>query len=76
MSKYGVRALSGEKSILIGERDTTGSTYLSREDGTDEVMAAVMEFVHLHYNGDLTVNFRSRTDVPSRKLRISVEEVR
>ena len=72
--KYGIQASSFREAILVGRINKAGTEFLDKEEATDEVLAAVANYVRQHFEGGLTMDFTSKTGKPGFTLTVTVDE--
>jgi hypothetical protein len=58
--KYGVQAATLTPAIHIGRINSTGSTFTSKQDATDETLLAVAQYVTRNFNGAMQMTFTGR----------------
>lgn len=54
MNRYGIQSALFSDAIHVGQLDKSGAAFINKEDCTDQALAAVVEYLLRHHNGELT----------------------
>lgn len=63
MNKYGIQSGLFSDAIHIGELNKTGTAFTSKEDCTNQALAAVIEYTARHHGGKLSIQYQDGTEV-------------
>lgn len=54
MNRYGIQSALFSDAIHVGQLDKSGAAFINKEDCTDQAIAAVVEYLLRHHDGELT----------------------
>ena len=57
MTRYGVQSGLFSDAIHVGELNKTGTEFTHKEDCTNQVLAAVIEYATRHHDGEISGQF-------------------
>lgn len=57
MSEYGIQAAHFREGIDVGRLNTKRTAFADKHDATDMALAAVAQYVELHFGGGLDATF-------------------
>lgn len=63
MTRYGVQSGLFSDAIHVGELNKTGTAFTNKEDCTDQAIAAVVEYLLRHNDGELTGRYPDGTKI-------------
>lgn len=63
MTRYGVQSGLFSDAIHVGELNKTGTAFTNKEDCTDQAIAAVVEYIDRHHDGELSGQYGDGTKV-------------
>lgn len=63
MPKYAIQSALFSDAIHVGELNKTGTAFTNKEDCTDQAIAAVVEYIHRHHDGQLTGQYTDGTKI-------------
>lgn len=63
MNRYGIQSALFSDAIHVGQLDKSGATLINKEDCTDQALAAVVEYLLRHNDGELTGRYPDGTKV-------------
>ena len=63
MNRYGIQSALFSEAIHVGQLDKSGATLINKEDCTDQAIAAVVEYIHRHHDGQLTGQYTDGTRI-------------
>lgn len=63
MNRYGIQSGLFSDAIHVGELNKTGAAFTSKEDCTDQVLAAVIEYITRHHGGEVSGQYGDGTKV-------------
>lgn len=63
MTRYGIQSALFSDAIHVGQLDKSGATLINKEDCTDQVIAAVVEYLLRHNDGELSGQYGDGTKV-------------
>lgn len=73
MTTYAVQAGGLSRAIYVGRVNKAGTAFTSKDDLTDEVLLAVVDYVRRHFNGDMEMTFHADNQ-PTIHLTITARE--
>ena len=63
MNRYGIQSALFSDAIHVGQLDKSGAAFASKEDCTDQVLAAVIEYIDRHHGGEVSGQYGDGTKV-------------
>ncbi|MDK7047777.1 hypothetical protein QP324_04200 [Corynebacterium sp. UMB0012] len=63
MTRYGIQSALFSDAIHVGQLDKSGATLINKEDCTDQALAAVVEYLLRHNDGQLTGRYPDGTKI-------------
>ena len=63
MPRYGIQSALFSDAIHVGQLDKSGATLINKEDCTDQAIAAVVEYLLRHNDGELTGRYPDGTRI-------------
>lgn len=63
MNRYGIQSALFSDAIHIGELNKTGTAFTRKEDCTNQVISAVIEYATRHHGGEISVHHKDGTEV-------------
>lgn len=63
MNRYGIQSALFSDAIHVGQLDKSGATLINKEDCTGQTIAAVVEYLLCHHDGELTGRYPDGTKI-------------
>lgn len=63
MNRYGIQRALFSDAIHVGQLDKSGATLINKEDCTGQAIAAVVEYLLCHHDGELTGRYPDGTKI-------------
>lgn len=63
MNRYGIQSALFSDAIHVGQLDKSGAEFINKEDCTDQAIAAVVEYLLRHNDGELTGRYPDGTKI-------------
>ena len=63
MNRYGIQSALFSNTIHVGQLDKSGATLINKENCTDQAIAAVVEYLLRHNDGELTGRYPDGTKI-------------
>lgn len=63
MNRYGIQSALFSDAIHVGQLDKSGAAFINKEDCTDQAIAAVVEYIRRHHDGQLTGQYTDGTKI-------------
>ena len=63
MPKYAIQSALFSDAIHVGQLDKSGATFIDKEDCTNQVISAVIEYATRHHGGEISGHHKDGTKV-------------
>lgn len=63
MPKYAIQSALFSDAIHVGQLDKSGAAFINKEDCTDQAIAAVVEYIRRHHDGQLAGQYTDGTRI-------------